>query len=329
MKAIEYNFPLILNESSGGLDLDQDSNDKLEFIKLLDVLFIPEINLENNNFDSKNLEFMADLTSSSKIIRLQEEYLDGKLFQEQPKVWEENDITPGVDDKSFVSDDITTLILSTSQEFVISPLDKNYYQELQDILPKLPNPALLENKSDNNSSDSSDLGIIEMNFEKVEYSSPLYILQDINSYQSTFNHEIDTEKYERISQVVHNQIVDSISVYQLKDQDRIEITLRPESLGVVKIKCEIGEKIVIDISSDKFATLSLLQNTAFELKEIITNNIIESNNMEMNFSMERDNSSGYEKREHYTYSNNSSVNTIHNPQVSMHFSHNGVINFIV
>ncbi len=309
------------------IDLLQDEI-SLNSISFLDLMF-SSIVQEVYNINSQEIE-ICSLTSNAKMIELHEQNLDGMLFFNQKNlIWEEDFDTKLVNE-SYEEQDLSSLILASFQPVVISLGDNN-----QEFKSSFPNTALVNlnhDKIDINFVTEDNVSELQsMHIDNVGYSTPLYVVQDIKSYSLIFNNEIDIEKYKSLNKAIHSQIIDIISMHRFKDQETIEIVLRPETLGIVKIRCEIGDSIVIDVSSDRLTTLSLLQSNASELKDIITSNIIKpQEKMEMSFSMERDNNHREDNKWHNYKSNSYSKTTSdHQEQISMYFSHNGVINFIV
>lgn len=138
------------------------------------------------------------------------------------------------------------------------------------------------------------------------------------------------EKYEAFNKSLHKQVVDEIIMHDFFDADTLEITLYPESLGSVTIKCEIDESLTINISSDKFSTLTLLQHNAIDLKNIIAANIA-SGSCEIQMQFNMDHKEQRQNRNENANLNLAGMDKATKPfsEISMHFSHNGIVNFIV
>jgi hypothetical protein len=159
-------------------------------------------------------------------------------------------------------------------------------------------------------------------------SSPCnYLLAPQNLVEiSNINFQIEEKQVEsqkELSKLVTNQITEKISLDKLGDT--IKVSLYPEALGKITIECEMGEKLKIEIATEKLSTLALLQSHSSDLKENLVQKLQESLETELNFSMDKRDDQKDNKRNFYYYN----LMPLTNEKVELYLIHNGLINFLV
>ena len=131
---------------------------------------------------------------------------------------------------------------------------------------------------------------LEIKSENIHFSLPMHILHECDSYDFSINNNVNIEKYEALSNSVHKQMIEKIELHSFSDDDTIEISLYPATLGKVKVKCftKDNERVIIHVSAEKLSTLSLLQNNAQELKDVLSKHEFPQD-AELKFDMQKQN----------------------------------------
>jgi hypothetical protein len=139
----------------------------------------------------------------------------------------------------------------------------------------------------------TDFLVEGIEIKNCDFTISSQTIHECNSYSYSINEIAATEKYE-LSNSIRKQVIEAIEVRGINTKDSIEVTLHPEALGNIKIKCELQDKLVINFSFEKLSTLSLLQQSAAELKDIIVKNFHSDLGADINFNMSNNqNSSEY------------------------------------
>lgn len=342
---------LHINNDNNQLEFENSSSDSCQntFLNFLDTITLPlstpgiiPFNIE------KQIGFQNYFAFQSKIIQLYEE----NLFDEKNYDFctiSNNSLT--IDYETISSNDdqlfIDTLTYASSEPWNITP-NYNFYTESEAIditnnnaiknisrrnadflitndLHRFDDALLTENFMQNK------LEHLEIECENLNYVSPVQILHECNECDFSINSDINIAKYESLSNVVHSQIINKIELHSLSDNETLEISLYPETLGNVKIKClkKNEDKIIIHISVEKLSTLSLLQNNAHDLKESILRNFSHnsSTETELKFDMQQHNHQKNNSFLHFEIATNTEDNE--HKQSVMYFYHNGIISFSV
>lgn len=177
------------------------------------------------------------------------------------------------------------------------------------------------------------LAIESLEVKNCDFVVPAQTMHECNSYSYSINEIAATEKYESLSNSVKKQVIDAIEVRGINTKDSIEVTLYPDELGNIKIKCELQEKLIINFSFEKFSTLSLLQQSAPDLKDIIMKNFQSELGADMNFNMNKNQSGREYDDNNTTYQKPTHAQNDHNTatikESVMYFLNDGKISLVV
>ncbi len=332
--------------------LSQDGDDKIP------------IEFDISNDTSLKLHEFFDIS----VIEMQELDQNGLLFKNNSQnIISNNFITahqitfenPIVDEQLTDFERIEELTLKvSSQPWIISPnLDRyeakdNYGYNFEKIENNVNTNFLVTSDKErfadkelfesvnsnfiNQKEKSRELNINQLEAKNCEHILSGQIIQECNAYEVRLqDNRVDNNsaisKYDSLSQVVKTQIINSIAIQKINDKDTIEISLHPKDLGHVKIKCDIKDNISINISVEKLTTLSLLQQNAHEIKEVLLKNLNNNLSADLSFNMGSGSRDNDQKSTYNTYmveeDNNSNRRDM--PNALMYLIHNGNINLVV
>ncbi len=284
------------------------------------------------NFN-QNPDFVNNLVAfQAKIIEIHE-----KLW-EDPCKYNISNVKLTVDNLAEIANsdnyemlDCLTLEVS-SQPWIFSPQEELQMADLKKLLdPENLNKATLNNKivTENNFISETEPRL-NVSYESIEFFNSQYIVSHSNISDLSFNNNINLEKYDALTTAVNNQVRDKVIFHNFTSSDTIEIELYPETLGQVKIKClvEESDRVIVEVSAEKLTTLSILQQNALELKEIIDKNFSSNDSSQLNFQMsqEKNRENNHNNVNDQIYLQSSEETPI---TTKVHFLHNGIINLIV
>ena len=206
---------------------------------------------------------------------------------------------------------------------------QNQLNVVKDITQEV-RPSIIKYNADiDNDTDSRKLSNFEYVPESTSYHSQNYVIHQLTQCNFHYTPEININKYEALSHAVHNQICSKVIVHDFKSSDTLEIDLYPEKLGKIKIKCNIenDNKIILQVATDKLSTLTLLQQNAIDLQNIIAQSFYDSyyDKTELNFTMSDNQNQQNKENAHYK---ETLITNIDDNQI-VYFLHNGIINLLI
>ncbi len=326
------------SEISTELDISIDDNINLNFNEFSDISIIEMQELDQNGLLFKN--HLSD-NLSNNLISAHQITFEGSI--------EDILLT------DFEAVEELTLKVS-SQPWIISPnLDKyeapdNYGYNFEEIENNINTNFLvtsdkerfedkelfesINNSFTNQKEKSKELNINQLELKNCEHVMSAHIIQECNEVKlqnNIFDSNVAISKYNTLSNSVKTQIINSIAVQKINDKDIIEISLHPQELGHVKIKCDIKDNISINISVEKLTTLSLLQQNAGEIKEVLLKNLNNNLSADLTFNMGSDSRNNDQKSTYNVqkFEQDKNFNRLDVPNTLVYLIHNGNINLIV
>ena len=159
------------------------------------------------------------------------------------------------------------------------------------------------------------------------------MIQIFNTYNANLSDEIEfVGQHHNLAIAVGKQVSNAISNVSMNvlKSGGIEVSLYPESLGHVKITCNVGEKTEVHIAAEKISTLMLLQQNADSIKETLLNSTGNKTSVDLHFNQKnQDNTDAKQSHENMNFGKSDLKQSGFENDITLCFIHDGVINFIV
>jgi hypothetical protein len=333
-----FNTPLADITNSVEAHLCESHGSVIDFIEVFNTLGVEKYKIFEENYNSDAFFSEKALAFNAKVIELHESLVSEEDIPQVPQKQFIIENTPQTDisDNDLDSQVECLTLKVSSQPWVFSQEHKVYLEDLSHLLKKpIQSQVVIETPTNITSNIETvkkfdENNKIVINLESVDFSNLTYMIHQCSECEFNFTPEVNIEKYEALGHALYNQVREKVIVHDFSS-DTFQIELYPERLGKVKIKCDLDQddKVIVQVSAEKLTTLSLLQQNALELKDIINKNFSErSAETDISFTMSHDKqnhdqSRSRDQKSHILSTNEDKINT------TVYFLHNGIINLTV
>ena len=283
---------------------------------------------------------LQQIAVGSKFIELHEKDQTDELFSEKYSI---ENLMHSKDASSFT---IATLSIDNTNDFHANSIEELTLKVSKQAWIISPSFERHNMSSDNKSLlnkelslEITDATIKEMLiFNTLEIQNCDYMLcrqrfQECNvlSFELNDHNNINLrgiDHYQALSTSINKQIYNALKINHISNKNGIEISLYPAALGHIKIKCDIKNKIAINVYTEKMTTLSLLQQNAQELKEVLVKNLNENLSSDINFNMQSNENSKNQQDQQRRF-NHVLAQDVESNNVEVFFLCDNLINFII